>query len=203
MHIYRLLTVVSIATLQSCAGFAQPLSAKLTGDGRYWILLDELTYENPDSGESYTVPKGFATDLASVPQLFWTVLPPCDKYSPAAVVHDYLYTQQLAKCDRKCADKVMLDAMKSLGVSYVTRYAIYTALRVGGKSAWDNSRRSPEPRIVPPELLDFEPTTTWKQLKDRIRRSQRQMGSKLSFTDIHPLPNNELQKPLTGSCLRR
>lgn len=39
------------------------------------------------------VPKGFVTDGASVPRLFWVLFPPMDQYFPAAVVHDYLLVE--------------------------------------------------------------------------------------------------------------
>lgn len=38
------------------------------------------------------IPKGFTTDGATVPRLFWFLFPPVDRYFPAAVVHDYLLT---------------------------------------------------------------------------------------------------------------
>ncbi len=42
--------------------------------------------------ESYgvTVPKGFVTDGASVPRIFWWFLDPATEAFEAAIVHDYL-----------------------------------------------------------------------------------------------------------------
>jgi hypothetical protein len=40
-----------------------------------------------------TVPAGFQTDLASVPRLFWALLPPQGAYERAAVLHDWLCTE--------------------------------------------------------------------------------------------------------------
>lgn len=39
---------------------------------------------------AFTVPKGFVTDLASVPSVFWSVLRPDGEYAYAAILHDYL-----------------------------------------------------------------------------------------------------------------
>lgn len=38
----------------------------------------------------YTLPKGFISDGASVPRLFWSVFPPVGEYFGSALLHDYL-----------------------------------------------------------------------------------------------------------------
>jgi hypothetical protein len=85
-----------------------------------------------------TVPTGFETDGASVPQVFWSVFPPLGKYFPAAVLHDYLYSRQSTlhfECDREEADFLFLEAMFNLGVPWHTRHTIHMAVRMfGGKS---------------------------------------------------------------------
>ena len=40
------------------------------------------------------VPKGFVTDGASIPRIFWVYLPRHGKYTKAAVVHDFLYNKR-------------------------------------------------------------------------------------------------------------
>jgi hypothetical protein len=85
-----------------------------------------------------TVPKGFETDFASVPRFFWRIIPPWGKYSPAAVVHDYLYFN--GECGKKKADQVFLELMKRLGVSSWKRRVMFYAVSWFGGSAWDNHR---------------------------------------------------------------
>lgn len=43
------------------------------------------------------VPKGFKTDLASIPRILWTIsgMDPDGLYRGAAVVHDYLYSMKV------------------------------------------------------------------------------------------------------------
>ena len=53
-----------------------------------------------------TAPAGFETDFASVPRLFWRIVPPWGRYSPAAVVHDFLYHTGLVT--RAEADRIFL-----------------------------------------------------------------------------------------------
>ena len=43
---------------------------------------------------SVTAPKGFVTDLASIPRVFWSALRPDGLYAYAAILHDYLYWTQ-------------------------------------------------------------------------------------------------------------
>lgn len=97
------------------------------------------------------VPKGFVTDLASVPRVIWNLFPPFGKYTEAAIVHDALYRGQAKFYDcvvaspapfvveaytRKDSDEIFLAAMEALGVSAVTRYILYAAVRTFGGSSF-------------------------------------------------------------------
>jgi hypothetical protein len=64
--------------------------------GNTWTIEEPFFYKigNENSQESVVVPKGFETDFASVPRVFWTIIPPDGKYTKAAVVHDYLYNKR-------------------------------------------------------------------------------------------------------------
>ena len=137
-----------------------PMEATLTGDGKYSILTDELEYHNPDTDYVVSVPRGFVTDLASVPRLFWMAFPPCGKYTPPAVVHDYLYWEQPASCDRECADNILLKAMEEAGVSLATRKSIYVGVRTGGESSWNDNKALKARgviRNVPEKYMEFSP----------------------------------------------
>lgn len=86
------------------------------------------------SGIVVTVPAGFVTDLASVPRFFWRIVPPFGKYTPAAVVHDFLYSSQ--NLSRAMADAVFLEAMGVLGVPKWKRVSMYLAVRCFGWGPW-------------------------------------------------------------------
>lgn len=118
-------------------------------NGTYWEVLTPFTYVIDDTTE-VIVPKGFLTDLASVPQLFWNILPPqgdsAVQYGPAAVVHDYLYrfghvfnykTNTYQQIDRVQADNILFQAMTELKVMSVVKYLIYYGVRIGGSSSWN------------------------------------------------------------------
>lgn len=71
-----------------------------------WEVVED--FEVSINNFSFIVPKGFKTDLASVPRIFWALIPPFGRYSQAAVVHDYLYR---VEHDRKEADEIFYDLM--------------------------------------------------------------------------------------------
>src|SRR4051812_5700781 len=56
------------------------------------LLLSDLVYDSAILVRTIRVPAKFVTDLASIPQILWNILPPIGAYDAAAVVHDYLYT---------------------------------------------------------------------------------------------------------------
>lgn len=101
-----------------------------------WELVEEFFFyfdaENRSSG--ITVPKKFITDFASVPKILWSILPPTGRYTKAALLHDYLYSNY-CKVDlsRKECDKMFLKAMQILGVKKSTRTTFYYAVRLFGK----------------------------------------------------------------------
>lgn len=96
-----------------------------------WKLNEGFEYYLEDNHTKYIrVPKGFITDGASVPKMFWNLLPPWGEYGQAAVLHDYLLesglvvdtTTSIASIvDRSTARRHFNDAMKVLEVSYWRR----------------------------------------------------------------------------------
>ena len=75
-----------------------------TRNGRvlYEVAEDfKVRYHSEALNLTIIVPKGFITDLASVPRFFWRLFPPGGVYNEAAIIHDYLYD---TNCDRRFAD---------------------------------------------------------------------------------------------------
>lgn len=169
----RTVIVFFIVLAFSGCAFKTPMDARITGDGKYWVILAPLKYEHPDTKKMVTVPRGFVTDLASVPRLFWIAFPPCGKYTPAAVVHDYLYWTQPIDCNQECADNILLMAMKESNVNVTTRNAIYFAVRAAGKDSLRKNRKAKDEgaiRDIPEEvLLKLSSSDTWEEIEKRIR----------------------------------
>jgi len=125
--------------------FLTPLIA-MDVDGTTFILYKPLVYRRV-CGEILTVPKGFDTDLASVPWLFRRVFPRSGPYNEAAVVHDWLYVSRKIgdrNVDRAEADAVLLEAMEALGCDWLTRTLIYRAVRLGGWIVWNRRKVNDE-----------------------------------------------------------
>ncbi len=167
-----------LLALSGCA-LKTPFTATVTADGKYWVLKEALVYEQPNTKQVFVVPRGFVTDLASVPRVFWAVFPPCGKYTPAAVVHDYIYWYQPQTCDQKCADDLLLVAMKESNVDLVSRNAIYAGVRAAGKSSWGKNKKLREQgqvRHVPDEFINFEPYETWNDIERKVKARNSRKG---------------------------
>jgi Protein of unknown function (DUF1353) len=109
-----------------------------TGDGRNFILLEDLLYTTK-AGETIVAQAGSASDGASTPKEIWSIIPPFGSYWLAAVLHDYLY--RVTNRPKDECDSILLEAMESLGVPLLLREAIYEGVHVGGEIAFDDDRR--------------------------------------------------------------
>lgn len=142
--------------------FCSALQLVPLGDRCRYMLARELTVELSSAPtqrvEKIVIPRGFSTDLASVPRVFWPAFPPWEQYGPAALLHDYLYS--LRTWDRKRCDRVFREVMQQLGVGSFTRNVIYFAVRLGGTAA----KRSAECRRHPDEA-------TQERILNRFRHS--------------------------------
>lgn len=104
-------------------------------DDGQWILAEPLIYQSDVALETFTVPAGFQTDLASVPRLPLVYLLAGDCAREAAVVHDWLYSTHLV--DRATADAVLREASAVTGVPAWRRWLMWMGVRAGGASHWD------------------------------------------------------------------
>ena len=147
-----------------------------------WQLMDPFFYyfDESDKTKGVTVPVGFITDFASTPRIIWSIIPPTGRYTKAAALHDYLYSNPKSVTNsfvkvaatfsnttsrsvvlkaakditidtttslltepslvvtvnynftRKECDKILLNAMKVLGVGKLERTAMYLGVRLFG-----------------------------------------------------------------------
>ncbi|EBQ9424332.1 phage tail protein [Salmonella enterica subsp. enterica serovar Potsdam] len=119
--------------------FTTPATLEML-DHYLWRIHDPFEfYLSDDNSDVISVPAGFITDLASVPRIFWTLLPPDGKYAKAAIIHDYLYDNALRT--KKEADRIFLDGMTVLGVPEWKRTIMYYAVRLFGKGMYN--RKTP------------------------------------------------------------
>ena len=152
---------------------------------RNWTLLEDLKFYSDDITESdakmlrdcgvkvhnstktkqyiVTIPKGYVTDMASVPRGCWAFIAPFD-VARAAVVHDILYekintqykavhesaaaeegpaTKKERETYREIADHVFLEGMNASepAVPSWKKYAAYYAVRMFGRWAINSSAK--------------------------------------------------------------
>lgn len=113
--------------------FPDPLEFREAGHRNGSMLL-QLThsYRFFSSLGTVRVPKGFVTDGASIPRVFWNILSPFGDYFGAAVIHDFLYSKFNKDFSRDEADAIFLEGMTASGVPFLRRTTIYTAVRLFG-----------------------------------------------------------------------
>jgi len=114
-------------------------------DGRRWKLHRSFTYHvgSEYSNMVVVVPAGSITDFASIPSIFWSLLPSWGKYGKAAVVHDWLYHQHnilsrgsKSSITRKEADIIFYEGMLVSGTRRWKAEVMYWAVRLFGQLAW-------------------------------------------------------------------
>lgn len=85
--------------------------------------------------QDITVPKGFAWDGASVPNLIQSIIPRWGMYSSAVLVHDYLYDKSCKIIiSRKDTDNLFYSQLIEDNVNKLQSFAMYLGVRLFGKS---------------------------------------------------------------------
>lgn len=89
-------------------------------------------------GKSFLIPRGFESDGASVPRLFWRVVfPNSDSHvTTAGICHDCIYRIQPENWTRAEADRMFLAMLIEHGAPLHSAYMAYLAVRLFGWIAW-------------------------------------------------------------------
>ena len=111
--------------------FASGPVLRYVGLGRY-ATVGPTVYVG--ATDVITIPSDFPTDLASVPRLFWAVLPPSGVYEHAAVLHDF---GCVSLADGTCAlssrdvDGLLRRVAREGGTGLLARWLLWTGVRWG------------------------------------------------------------------------
>ena len=118
--------------------FTTNLELKILGTQAYEVT-EPLVWN--DNLSIIQVNPKFDFDGASVPQVLWSFgfSPMTGGYQRSACLHDALYASEYFA--REICDKLFLEAMKSDGVSYIKRTAMYNAVRMFGWTVWKGHNR--------------------------------------------------------------
>lgn len=116
------------------SSFTSPAVVEILNSYDFRLVKDFEFYIDNEQGEKITVPEGYITDFASVPRVFWSVIPPVGKYTKACIIHDYMYDNAIKT--KKEADLIFYDAMKVLKVPKWKRLTMYYAVRLFGRGEY-------------------------------------------------------------------
>ena len=137
-------------------------------DGTDWEVKKAFSYSGKK--DDFNVEVGMRTDFASVPRVFVWFLQRYGDYTLAAILHDHLWRDLASKGKMEFidADATFRRAMRQLGVPFLTRWMMWSAVRwgallkPGGRRRW--LRESwrvllftviAAPFVLPPALLVF------------------------------------------------
>ena len=149
---------MTILTTPRPDAFDSRLSVQEASDDT-WCVLAPLIWTGTE-GDTFTVPVGFVTDFATVPRFLIWKIRPYGPYTRAAVLHDWLLVELAVWWKARPAnwdeggydwikngppatsretDGIFRRAMEDLGVSWLTRWQMWAAVRL---ASCFNSRRS-------------------------------------------------------------
>jgi Protein of unknown function (DUF1353) len=136
-----------------------------------YVLLSGIHWKPKKPGtmslQRVSVPRGFVTDFASIPSVFWSILRPDGNYAFAATIHDYLYWVQ--DRSRSDADLIFRHIMDDLLIKDWQSTALFRAVDLFGERAWRSNARlkaAGENRLLC-QLPESSPTLTWDEFKKR------------------------------------
>lgn len=110
--------------------FMTPLDVRVVNGATYpgeYKLLAPLEYYSGILGQTVTIPTGFTTDFASIPQMFLSHIGFIGH--DAAVVHDYL-CRNWPLDKRETADTVFYEALLAMGVDPDKAYEMYQGVQL-------------------------------------------------------------------------
>jgi len=138
-------------------------------NGHTMRLIDDFRYVVSRKVGMVHVRAGFTTDFASIPRIFWALLPACGEHNRAAIAHDWLYARRRIEVtdgytipDRATCDWIFLCALKDCGISWAIRNIMWLAVRSpAGAWVWNHGEGAP--------LCDRKPMTgkPWRSRKER------------------------------------
>ena len=128
--------------------YLTPLDVRAYGKER-WVLLDWFGYRTFIRGEPIDiwVPPGYISDMASIPQIFRSLLPQVGPYRYAAIPHDWLFdTQDQHDFSFGEVNDIMNEAMRTRAPQFYIprtpgyqRVPIKFAIDVGSGIPWSNN----------------------------------------------------------------
>jgi hypothetical protein len=111
--------------------FVTPLELRYVGVGRY-RLTEPLVYAG--AWDTFTVPAGVTTDLASVPRVVRWLIPQDGAYTASAVLHDWLcelLRRGTCPISSRDVDGLFRRCCREAGTPLLARWLLWTGVRWG------------------------------------------------------------------------
>lgn len=128
-------------------------------NARTWQLVSTLDYEG--ESQTFTIPRGYITDFASVPRALMFLVPPYGAYTRAAILHDWLITDELSKdapsVTSREVDGLFRRVMREEGVNFTLRWIMWSAVRAAAPFSPDRRKGLGLWRDLPALLLAVIP----------------------------------------------
>src|SRR5688572_157944 len=140
------------------AAFLTPLRTEKIGPQR-WLLTDDLLFRSVILPGVFVAPRGFQTDLASIPRIAWVLFPKVDIWDRPAVIHDAGYGNALMTehgdrifLIKHWGDKLFREALSVEGVSALKARFMYRFVSLFGDPKGHPLAAHREP--IMPEVAD-------------------------------------------------
>lgn len=157
------------------------VSVKKAKHKRLFVLQEPLICRDKYERE-WIVPKGFATDFASIPALGRAFIDKAHQNAYAAVLHDFLYYTQ--PVPRPEADKLFKEALASpdCNTTPLKQWVMYRAVRIGGLKAWLKAKEQPhqtEADNMADENLIEEEKSLFGKFIDWVKKARTKVDEEL------------------------
>jgi hypothetical protein len=92
-------------------------------------VIGVFEFYSTDYHKMITIDDHYRSNLANVPRIFWSIIPPVGRYSRATIVHDWLI-DNMDKHDFTYhqINMIFKEAMKVLKVKRLIRYVMYLSV---------------------------------------------------------------------------
>lgn len=124
--------LIDTILLENNKGFPQPVLQPIKGKKDFWIYVEDYNYDG------HFIPKGFPTDLDSIPRIPFIYAILKGEARASAGIHDWHYATGILP--RAEIDLIFYEHMLLEGVHPKKAKAIYLAVKYFGKKHYDKKR---------------------------------------------------------------